>query len=305
MYLVPYVISLTLPIAMLIAALFSVSQLSGHNEIIAQLSAGISLYKILAPLFVAGLVISILSGFFDEYVVPVSNQRRFDIERYEIRHEPKNIGYSQNNIYVQDTPARKLVIKYFNTTKKTGHNISFLTFTGSNISGRIDASRMIWQDSTWKLKDVSIRQFHTSGETIHHVADTIITDSRITPMDLARVQKHPEEMSYKELGTFINNLRTIGADPQKWEVERYLKLAMPFANFIVILIGAPFASRKRRGGIGLSFGISLAISFIYLIVVRIGQVLGQQGTLDPLLGAWLGNIIFLIFGIYTLLTVQK
>jgi len=305
MYLIPYVISLTLPIAMLIAALFSVNQLSGHNEIIAQLSAGISLYKILAPLFMAGLVISVLSGFFNEYVVPVSNQRRFDIERYEIRHEPKNIGYSQNNIYVQDTPTRKLAIKYFNTTKKTGHNISFLTFDGANISARIDASRMVWQDSTWKLKDVRIRHFSTSGETIHHVADTIITNSRITPTDLARVQKRPEEMSYKELGEFIRNLKTIGADPQKWEVERDLKLAMPFANFIVILIGAPFASRKRRGGTGLSFGISLAISFVFLVVVRIGQVLGQQGTLDPLLGAWLGNILFLVFGIYTLLTVQK
>jgi len=305
LYLVPYVISLTLPIAMLIAALFSVSQLSNHNEIIAQLTAGISLYKILAPLFVTGLLISVISGFFNEYVVPISNQKRFDIERYEIRHEPKNIGYSQNNIYVQDTDDRKLAIKYFNTGKKTGHNISFLKYRGSSLSGRIDAARMVWDDSTWRLKDVRVRRFSQMGETIRHLKDTVITNSRITPSDLARIQKRPEEMSYKELGTFIQNLKTIGADPQKWEVERDLKLAMPFANFIVILIGAPFASRKRRGGTGLSFGISLAISFIFLVVVRVGQVLGQQGTLDPLLGAWLGNILFLAFGIYTLLTVQK
>ncbi len=304
-YLVPYVISLTLPIAMLIAALFSVSQMSGHNEIIAQLSAGISLYKILGPLFVTGLLISILSGFFDEYVVPASNQERFNIERYEIRHEPRNIGYSQNNIYVQDTHNRKLVIKYFNSGKKTGHNVSFLHYNGASITRRFDASRMVWQDSSWHLSDVRIRSFNKNGETIRYLKDTLITDSHITPRDLTRIQKRPEEMSYKELGAFIENLRAIGADTQKWQVERDLKLAMPFANLIVILIGAPFASRKRRGGTGLSFGISLAISFVFLVVVRIGQVLGQQGTLDPLLGAWLGNILFLAFGIYTLLTVQK
>ena len=80
---------------------------------------------------------------------------------------------------------------------------------------------------------------------------------------------------------------------------------MGYNPFIVVLIGAPFASRKRRGGIGLSFGLSLLISFTFFIIIRFGQVLGHQGTLEPFFAAWLGNLIFLSLGLISLFSVRK
>jgi lipopolysaccharide export system permease protein len=103
----------------------------------------------------------------------------------------------------------------------------------------------------------------------------------------------------------IGELQQIGGDARKWIVDLNLKIAMPFANFIVVLLGAPLASRKKRGGAGFNFGISLMISFIYFILIRTGQVLGHQGTLTPILAAWLGNLVFISIGLYTLLSVRK
>jgi len=305
LYFIPYIISLTLPIAMLLAVLFAVSNLAQHNELIAQLSSGISLYKILSPLFIAAFFISILSGFFNEYVVTSSNQRRLDLMRYDIEKNPRNHGKFRNDIYVQDTETRKMYLKYFNGKKNEGTEISLQTFTGSVMVERIDAKKMDWQDSSWVLHNASLRKFSGDHEQIRQIADTTITDSRIKPKNLVRIQKKPEEMSFAELDIFINELTDIGANPRKWLVERHLKIALPFANFIVILIGAPFASRKRRGGTGLSFGLSLLISFSFFIIIRFGQVLGHQGTLEPLLAAWLGNLVFLGLGLYTLFTVRK
>ena len=88
-------------------------------------------------------------------------------------------------------------------------------------------------------------------------------------------------------------------------MERHLKISLPFASFIVVLIGAPLASRKRRGGMGFNFGVSLLVSFTYFIVIRTGQVLGHQGILEPLLAAWLGNLIFLSIGLFSLLAIRK
>lgn len=304
-YFIPYIISLTLPIAMLLAVLFAVSNLAQHNEIIAQLSSGISLYKILMPLFILAFFISIASIFFDEYVVPVSNQKRLDLDRYEIKKNPRNIGQINNNINVQDTENRKISVKYFNGRRNEGREVSFQTFSGSVMTERIDAEKMFWRDSSWALVDARIRRFKNGKEILYRVNDTTITDSRIRPKNLIEIQKKPEEMSYKELTDFINELRAIGADPRKWVVDRHLKISLPFANFIVVLIGAPFASRKRRGGIGLSFGLSLLISFSFFILIRVGQVLGHQGTLEPFLAAWMGNIVFLTLGLFTLFSVQK
>jgi len=304
-YFIPYIISLTLPIAMLLAVLFAVSNMAQNNEIIAQLSSGVSLYKILTPLFIAGFFISVGSIFFDEYVVPMANQKRLDLDRYEIRKNPRNTGKINNNINVQDTETRKMTVKYFNGRRNEGREVSFQTFAGSIMAERIDAEKMFWQDSSWALKEAHIRRFKDGVEILNHIKDTTIVDSRIKPKNLVDIQKKPEEMSFAELTVFINELRSIGANPRKWVVDRHLKVALPFANFIVILIGAPFASRKRRGGIGLSFGLSLLISFSFFILIRVGQVMGHQGTLDPFFAAWMGNLVFLTLGLFSLFSVRK
>ena len=122
---------------------------------------------------------------------------------------------------------------------------------------------------------------------------------------LFELQKKPEEMSYWELKKFISDLQDIGGDAKKWIVDIDLKIAMPFANFIVVLLGAPLASRKKRGGAGVNFGISLMVSFIYFILFRTGQVLGHQGSLEPMLAAWLGNLVFITIGLYVLFTTRK
>ena len=84
----------------------------------------------------------------------------------------------------------------------------------------------------------------------------------------------------------------IGSEARKWIVELYLKISYPFANFIIVLFGAPLAARKRRGGNAVGIGISLLVCFIYYFFVHTGRVIGHQGTFPPLFAAWLGNIIF-------------
>ena len=68
-YFIPYIISLTLPVAMLLSALFTMSTFAQYNEIVAQLSSGISLYRLLAPVLILAVLISILAAFFNEFIV--------------------------------------------------------------------------------------------------------------------------------------------------------------------------------------------------------------------------------------------
>lgn len=305
-YYFPYIISLTLPIAMLLSVLFALSTLAQNNEIVAQLSAGISLYRILMPLIILSVLISIGAGFFNELVVPVSNQNRYDIYRYEIRNNPRNRDANRNNIYIQDSRSRKVIIKYYNAGKSEAREVSIQTFDGPTLIERIDAESMKWDSSrVWIMSKGTVRKFRDMQEVLTTFQDSVLTGTHITPENLEEIQMKPEEMGYFDLVDFIAELRVIGADPRKWIVERHLKIAMPFTNFVIILLGAPLASRKRRGGAGLNFGISLLISFAYFIIIRVGQVFGHQGNLEPFIAAWLGNLIFLALGLYALFTVQK
>jgi lipopolysaccharide export system permease protein len=304
-YYIPYIINLTLPVSMLLACLFSLGSMSQHNEIVAQKSAGISLYRIFMPLFVLSFFISIAAGFFSEFIVPWTNQARLDLYRYDIQKHSKNQGSRRNNIYLQDKSNRKISIAFFDGRKNEGKKISLQYFEGRRLIRRIDAEKFDWENDHWVLHNVTERKFTEKGLSVKKNISSIQTDLDFKPASLLELQKQPEEMSYLELDQFIDEMTEIGAEVRKWVVELYLKISYPFANFIIVLFGAPIAARKRRSGTAVGIGISLLICFVYFLFIRMGQVMGHQGTLEPWLGAWMGNIIFGIAGVYTNITARQ
>ena len=304
-YFIPYIISLTLPVAMLLACLFSLGSMSQHNEIVAQKSAGISMYRLFLPLFILSFIISILAGFFNEGLVPETNQRRMDIYRYDIKNNPRNSETRRNNIYLQDQKDRKVSIAFFNGDKNEALRVSIQYFDGSRLVKRIDAKRMTWKNQTWTLFGVTERTLQDSIDIVQEYSDLIMPELKFKPMNLLELQKQPEEMSYTELKQFVSEMTAIGAIVRKWIVELHLKISYPFANFVIILFGAPIAAHKRRSGIAVGIGISLLVCFIYFLFIRTGQVLGHEGTLEPWLGAWIGNIVFGVLGIFTMLKARK
>ena len=128
LYFIPHIISLTLPITMLLATLFSIGNMSKNNEMVAQKSAGVSLYRLFAPIFILGFVISILAGIFSETIVPWASQNKYDIYRYEIKKNPRNIGKNRNNIYIQDSENRKTSVGFFNGAKNEAQRVSLFLF---------------------------------------------------------------------------------------------------------------------------------------------------------------------------------
>jgi lipopolysaccharide export system permease protein len=305
LYFIPYIISLTLPVSMLLACLFALGSMSQHNEIVAQKSAGVSMYRMFLPLFILSLIISVLAGLFNERIVPEANLRRMDIYRYDIQNNPRNIASKRNNIYLQDDKNRKVSISFFDGVKGEALRVSIQYYDGPKLMRRIDAKKMRWKDQIWTLYGVSERTLEDSIDVLVNYDELIMPELNFKPVNLLELQKKPEEMSYSELEIFVKDMRKIGAVVRKWVVELHLKISYPFANFVIILFGAPIAAQKRRSGTAVGIGISLLVCFIYFLFIRTGQVLGHQGTLDPWLAAWIGNIIFGFAGIYTMIKARK
>ena len=81
-------------------------------------------------------------------------------------------------------------------------------------------------------------------------------------------------------------------------IEQNERWAMPFAAFILTLIGVSLSSKKRRGGIGLNIGIGIALSFSYILFMRFAQMFVYSGSLPPFIALWLPNVLYLIIAIY-------
>ena len=119
----PFVLILTLPIAMLLATLFSIGQLSRRNEITAMKSVGISLNRILLPVFLLGLLVSFLTMIAGEAVLPYTDEKKLEVERVEIERGPAYANLNLHNLFVQDQSGTIFNLENYQSQKKLGTDV--------------------------------------------------------------------------------------------------------------------------------------------------------------------------------------
>ena len=307
-YFTPEIIKLMIPVAMLLSALFTTGRMSTFNEFTAIKSSGMSLYRYMLPLLILSLIVSGGLVYFGGWVVPYATKNKFNLERQYLQ---KHLEYfAKDNIYIQDSRTRILSIGFFDDSHNIATRVSVQNFSDTNltvITERYDAAQMQWNEAMkeWILSRGTHRRFMGDREMLAYFTAFNMGSMSFTPEDVRKKQEKPDEMPYPDLKQFIENQRRGGHNVSQWLVNFYGKTAFPMASFIVVLFGVPFSSIKRRSGLGVEFGIAVGICFLYMIFLKISQAFGYNGDLDPLLTAWLANIVFLAAGIVNLLRVPK
>lgn len=296
LYYLPYILVIILPVGVLLSALFSIGKLAHNNEIVAMKGSGISLFRILLPLYLLGIVISIFVIYFGEKIVPFTNQQMFDIEREHLGKHTQ-LKQRRSNMYFKDPKYKNWIyINHYDHLQKLANKVSIQMIEKNHILYRIDVQQMAWVDDHWELRNGYERKI--APEVIEPVYFETRRFDAITflPDDFEKIQKKQEEMTYEELKKFIEEVARNGGEPQTWLVDLYLKIAFPFANFILLFFGAPLAAGKPRSGKAFGVGISLLFAFFFFGFVKTGQTLGHSGVMHPMLAAWLGNLLFLMAG---------
>jgi lipopolysaccharide export system permease protein len=209
-------------------------------------------------------------------------------------------------------------VNYYESTTRIGYRVSIEELADTNLTvlhRRYDARQMEWGRlrntpgdtlaEGWILINGTTREFNGESQQLATFERLPLGRLSITPTDIEEKQRKPDEMNYVELREFIRNQERAGQNISRWMVDFHNKIAFPFASVIVVLFGVPFASIKRRGGLAIDFGVCVAVTFLYLGFMKTSHVFGYNGDLNPLLTAWLANIIFLILAVINIARVQK
>ena len=131
-----------------------------------------------------------------------------------------------------------------------------------------------------------MREKIVSGERL----DTMIM---MEPSDFFYVKNQQETLTLPELDEFIQKQKLRGAaGVSTFEVEYHKRFAVPFAAFILTIIGASLSSQKRKGGMGISLGIGLALSFTYIMFQTVSATFATNAGFPAMLAVWIPNIIF-------------
>ena len=297
-YRLPFWLVQVMPVATLLATLFTMSNFLRYNELTAMKASGLSIYRIILPLVLFSLGLSILTFTFNETMASQLTYKAKLYEKHKIRHEEGLDYLKRDNVIYYGQDHRIYNIRFFDGEKSTMQDILIDEFGPGNVlQKQLIARAGQWQDDHWHFSEGLSREFDVAGGAILKEEKFSALDIKLpeTPADFQREAKLSDEMDYRELKQYIERLRKNGISANKEEVELGLKFSYPFANVIIMLLGIPFALWTRQASKIVNFGTGMVIAFVFWGSIEVGHALGENKVLSPLLAAWLSNIVFGVF----------
>lgn len=299
----PYYANLFSSLFVFIAVIFFTSKLAGNSEIIAMISAGISLRRLMRPYLISATLISILTFYLGSEVIPRGSIERLSFEnQYKRRAGKRNPTYAEN-VQLQVDTGVIAFIEHFDGPTKTGYHFQLDKFEKKKLISHMTATSITYDTLAnerfhWKIRNADVRDMRGMREHITHHAelDSVII---MEPSDFLSTRNFQETMTNRELLEYIGRARIRGTGNLKpFQVEYYKRFASCFAAFIMTVIGVSLSSRKRKGGMGFSLGVGLVLSVAYAFFQAVTAGFATNANVPPILAVWLPNIVFSIIAFY-------
>jgi lipopolysaccharide export system permease protein len=303
----PEIVVISLPVGMLLALLYSLTQMSRSNEVISMLGAGRSVVRVLFPLFVVGLILVGVTAFFNYEGAPHAAKIKKEMlkeinsggtkkrERAITAHLFRNREDYRTWYMRKCKPdSQELDDVHIIQDDKDG----IIRCHWMAIDARFDSDTSIWHlenaryielDAAGKvIKDEPHKHLAISNwsETPWRIASSVMNSDYLSVPELHDYLSHNNDFPVKRLAPFRTNLE------YRW--------ALPWVCILVVFIAAPLGIvYSRRGILG---GVASAITLFFLLVFisSLTVALGKGGILAPAVAAWGPLVLFLIIGFFLL-----
>ncbi|HIA72883.1 MAG TPA: YjgP/YjgQ family permease [Gemmatimonadetes bacterium] len=300
-YQLPQFIQWSFPIAGLIAAVFTVHNMTRHRELVAAKAGGISFHRIILPLVVLGVMLTVVALGLTE-IVPKGNRIAAQI----LRDEDPMRSWRSDFVYQSENG---LIWQVDRLTAGDGSmsNIIIERPPTASVSGlHVIADAAMWNPRDgWTLRHGFFRTLTPDSAEKSIEFDRLqMAELTEKPEEFLKTPREPEEMTYAEIDHLATIIQRTGGNAKELLVKREQKLAIPFATLVVILFGAPLATSSRRGGTALGVGISLGTVLFYILMLKVSAAFGEIGALSPVVAAWLPNVVFLGVAVILLVRVR-
>jgi LPS export ABC transporter permease LptG len=302
-YLVPLMVYQLAPLATLVATLVTLAVLAKNNEVIALKASGISLYRLVLPLLLAGVLVAGALFVIDDTFLPYANQRQ-DALRNEIKGRPAQTYFEPARQWIFGENSKIYNYELYDSDRQLfgGLNVFELDPTTFQMRRRIFATRATWEptESVWILTGGWVRDFGDDGRVERYAPFIATTLPELTesPGYFRREVRQYYQMNWRQLGEYIASLRQAGFDTARLSVQWHKKFAFPLIAAIIVFLSAPFAFLVgTRGAVG-GLAVAVGIGVVYWSTAALFEAMGSAGQLPPLLAGWGPDAIFGFLGIY-------
>ncbi len=300
---VPFIVVI-LPIALLLAALYTLTLFARHNELTAMCASGVSVRRLMTPLMMVGLCASLFGAVAQETLGPMATRWVADYGKRVLRGIDESEEVVPNYVYHSGSERRQWMVDRFSL--RTPGQMKGVKVLQEREDGtlmtEILAKRAEWMDGSWWFYEMQSRPYNEAGEP----AGPLTAPSE-APVEMAHLGENPEDLlneirntDYLSSWDMIRFLRArptlTGPARARREVDIYARIAMPWSCMVLILLSLPATAGGVRRPALRSVGFGLAALFGFYFIVNMGMILGKREVLWPWLAGWLPNIVFLAIG---------
>ena len=311
----PEFLVLVLPIALLLALLYALTNHARHQEITAIRAAGVSLWRLSLPYLGVGLVASVALFAMNELWVPQSAELAQAIERRHQAPNPLAPGRNEyRNLFFENTrDGRRWRIGVWNTV--TGEMIEVGVYPAERSGSQpweLRAERARCVDGLWTFYNVLVLKetADTNAPPVPTLRTNVLAvpEFRETPEEINSEIKIRESMTLRAakkadvpIKDLVNYLRLhptpLRSDWYWLHTKLDGRLAAPWTCLVVVLIALPFGAAGGRRNVYVGVASSIVICFIYVVLQQVGLALGTSGRVEPWLAAWFPNLAFGLVGL--------
>ena len=316
----PEFLVLVLPIALLLALLYALTNHARHHEITAIRAAGVSLWRLSLPYLGIGLLASLALFAANEFWVPFSDDQAKAILKRRLPPDPRAPGrHEYRNLCFENTrDGRRWRVGVYNT--ETGEMIEpgvYPAERGDSMHWELRAERARRVDGVWTFYNAlafkegpdtnapPVPVLRTNVLAVPEFSETpeeINSEIRIRDSMILRAAKKAD-VPIKDLLNYFRLHPQLSRSDRSWlDTKLAGRLAAPWTCLVVVLIAIPFGVVGGRRNVFVGVASSIVICFSYFVLQQLGLALGTSGRVPAWLAVWFPNLSFGLAGL--LMTVR-
>lgn len=300
-YLLPSLLALSLPMAVLLGTMLGIGRLSGDQEIIAARACGVSFGRLAIPVILLAVAIYPVETLMAMKVAPSANVR-LRSELVDLMHTRATAGLPEK-VFNRDFDG---MVIYFDRVEPPGTRLKGVLISDN----RNPASRSIIFARSGLLvpraNDLAVTLQLSDGwifggdqgRDARHVVRFDTYDISVVPKEGLRFgQPLPLELTMRDLQRFIVRARIAGRPNIPAEIEMAHRWAIPLAIFPFALLGMTLGLTPVRGGRSERFAFALLLFFAYYVLMRAADAMAQARIIDTYIGASIPDLAFFALAI--------
>ncbi len=298
------------PLSVLIAVLATIGVLKRTSELTAMKATGISLYRVILPIFMIAGVLSVVMFTFDQVYLPTANRKQESL-RSEIKGKPPRTFLRPDREWVfgenkPGEPARIFYYEFFDSANNRFANLTVLEFQPNSfrLARRIFAANVAWdpQQRQWTFDHGWVRTFQDGTIASYQTFHTQLFSEIVEPPGYFKKEDlQSSEMTFSELAHYIHDLSQSGFDTLPLRVQLNKKVAYPLVTLVMAILAVPFALSMGRRGSLTGVAIAIGVAIAYWVAAGLFEAMGNVNTLPAVLAAWSPDLLFGLIGGYLLL----